>query len=595
MNETTPQLKLLKGGVYDSRFGMVDLFAVGDSKTPCVFSVNTCCKSEQEFELTVAHNQSRLALDCPSLLQMIGLQTAIETKTLIAYFEFPSCAFSDCLTELKSSENELFRLVFDIVSAIAYLERLGAAHGELRPEMIAYSEARQTYILLDRFNSPLTPEMAWKESNGRTYLSPTAFMSPNSFNCYKNDLFSLGLIVLEIFVGSAAIQSLYDHKTNVFDTKTLTSLIASLKAQKSLPKRIEKCLTEHMLSVNEWSQLIASDLINLLTEDPQKVQIDSKDDWGAPDDEIINNFDVPNDKIDTQEVDFLKHDKDSVSALIKEDDNCQNDDRSIFDVDFVVNRPIRTVSECAPDNRSNDDGGSFQIQSRTEVVSLMSPVTKKQHKRDLFLKEIGSQSNFKLKYVPTVSLMGDEGLTPQTSNNHFFPTSNLELLQTTEEAIKNESSFHFMTPERKTMEEVPQAMDNLESTKPVKPEFLLSHHLSFAERTDALTSSAVQEAERESLAQDLLIALTEPDTVKTISFGNKQQETVSQPKVLALTQVYYITDVHRNLSVKVFCEVTSKPVSVQSTPKKSSVTFVNADLNYAKVVTNLSLNSAKIN
>lgn len=581
MSEAGPQLKLLKGGVHDSRFGTVDLFAAGDSQSPCVFSVNSCCRSDREFETAVAHNQSRLALDCPSLLQMIGLQTAVETLTLIAYFEYPSCTLRDRFPQLQSSEEELFRLVSDIAAATAYLERLGAAHGELTPDMIGFSEARGTYVLLDRFNSPLTPELALREaieSNKRLYLSPRAFESPSSFNCYKNDVFSLGLIALETVVGQAPVQSLFDVKMRLFDYKRLALLVESLKSRNWASSHLQRCLAEHVLAVSEWNRPLPTELTELLAQKPQNLQIDSKDDWGPPDDAIINNFDVPEESLEAQEVDFLQHDKDSQSASLRGEDKARVDGRSLSDVDFAVNRPLRTVSECAPDNRSSGLQGALQVQSRTEVVSATSPLAKGPPKRGLFLRDVGSHSNFKLKYLPTVSLMGDEALTPQTPENRFFPTSDPELAQTADDAAEIACSLEFATPER------PTADHNQESSKPVRPEFLLSHHLSFAERTDALTSSAVQEAERESLAQDLLAALTDD-----------RAEPVSRPKVLALTQVYFITDVHRNLSVKVFCEAGKEPTAAPKPPKTASVTFVDADLNYARVVANLSLNGAKIN
>ena len=160
--------------------------------------------------------QKHLSLRHPHLLQPISVhQNVLE-------YEIPPTSLASLIAnripDNYFTESEILALVRGISSALAYLQENGICHGDITPESIFWDPTDSCYKILDNelvqgSNSGL---QAFRSRKRAAYLSPQFILvarnehrDPFPPNKYKNDVYSLGLCVLEMAT-FMAVSGCYD-------------------------------------------------------------------------------------------------------------------------------------------------------------------------------------------------------------------------------------------------------------------------------------------------------------------------------------------------------------------------------------------------
>ena len=206
----------------DPRFG--DIIIMYHPKDPSDRIMKKIKKSETplQYEKSKKEVLTRKKISHPNILKLLNHKFIDSEKKTLVYFDYPD----DVIEISNLSPKEGIRLFRDILRAITYLQSKKMVHGDLRPDYIVYDKKENLYILLDRLMDVSLPLQS-QLNNINNYKS--LYMAPKIFdelmkktkkirqNSYKSELFSLGVIVLGVFLDSNDIQSFYSFEKNCFD------------------------------------------------------------------------------------------------------------------------------------------------------------------------------------------------------------------------------------------------------------------------------------------------------------------------------------------------------------------------------------------
>ena len=155
-----------------------------------------------------------------------------------AYFEYPNEDLCDRREELNDPR-EMIKLMNDLLEAMAYLQRHKMVHGDIRPEYIFYNRHVDKYVLLDRLIDASPANEA--QMNNIFYQDKTLYASPVLFNelCqgnlkikhnpFKSEVFSLGMVLISLFVEEAELMRCYNRRLKEFDYREFTVLTEHLR------------------------------------------------------------------------------------------------------------------------------------------------------------------------------------------------------------------------------------------------------------------------------------------------------------------------------------------------------------------------------
>lgn len=191
--------------------------------------------------------QRRVALNHPNLIDVYDFSAGEKSEFcssyfwIAIYFEFPNLDCRSATVKKRKlgvhfSDSELTHMLYGIVSAGAYLQKNGLVHGSIAPYNIA-AISEEHYKLIDNFDYLNNPDKAQEAlvMNGRTqYASPEKYRAIKShlefqdINRYKNDVFGLGLSMLEIS-NAKQMKRLY-LQNGTFDEGGLNNQLDTLTA-----------------------------------------------------------------------------------------------------------------------------------------------------------------------------------------------------------------------------------------------------------------------------------------------------------------------------------------------------------------------------
>lgn len=147
---------------------------------------------EKEFEIG-------FTLDHPGIVQYYNLG-----KDNQGYYIITEFIEGEMLRSLiaKGSINRKFinEFIDQILSVLEYLHDKGIYHLDLKPENIIISSKSKKLKLID-FGLAYSDSYSKNPSGTLTYASPEMFTSPESCNA-SSDIYSIGVILLELFTGS---------------------------------------------------------------------------------------------------------------------------------------------------------------------------------------------------------------------------------------------------------------------------------------------------------------------------------------------------------------------------------------------------------
>lgn len=217
----------------DPRFGTIKLFINKYIKTNSIVKKSIQFKSQQQFKISKIQIEDRLYLDHPNILKILEID--FDDKNLISsiFFDYPEKTLDTKNIKIEEAK----KMFIDILKAIIYLKSQKMAHGDIRPNFIFFDKIEQKYVLIDRMKSEKTFLECQRENIDNfqcLYLAPYVFDNlvidnfETKFKIYKNDVFSLGLIFLEILEGKEVIQEFYDFENYFFNRVKFKSVIKEI-------------------------------------------------------------------------------------------------------------------------------------------------------------------------------------------------------------------------------------------------------------------------------------------------------------------------------------------------------------------------------
>lgn len=175
------------------------------------------CSSLKEFQEVAKTVQVRQSLDSPHLLQLLKTFLNPNTLEIKAVYEYPENS-----VRMESLSRDLvFQFVDNMLRALCYLHKKQLIHGDLRPCFISFDQTNKSFKLLDWLGNKESFEQVQKknvQSYKPLYIAPKMFegLIKQSWNlkykAFKSELFSLGMIVLEMFEDLEEIQTVYDYQ-----------------------------------------------------------------------------------------------------------------------------------------------------------------------------------------------------------------------------------------------------------------------------------------------------------------------------------------------------------------------------------------------
>lgn len=132
---------------------------------------------------------------------------------------------------VQFTSEELTHLLYGGVQGLQHLKSLGYFHGNLKPENIMVTKTG--YAVFDDPCDPKYGVTAETRHSKDLYLSPQAykatFSKPNQgYDRYKDDVFALGLIILEVGTQNS-VREIYDPKSPTLDSYKLEDRLEEFK------------------------------------------------------------------------------------------------------------------------------------------------------------------------------------------------------------------------------------------------------------------------------------------------------------------------------------------------------------------------------
>lgn len=173
--------------------------------------------TKQTFEKAVASLKKRLTINHPNLVTLFDYSAGTKSEFCSTFhqtqtfFEMPEMDARYAAAVKKKegyhySEGELTHMLYNMVEAGAHLQRNGVAHGNFQPQNIGVVNPKH-YKLMDDFGDLSLNNQKQESliSNNRSHFtSPEKYravktMKPGGqINPYKNDVFGLGLTMVEL-------------------------------------------------------------------------------------------------------------------------------------------------------------------------------------------------------------------------------------------------------------------------------------------------------------------------------------------------------------------------------------------------------------
>ena len=224
--------------VQDIRFGIINIFNSLDVKEYLIMEMSRRSYSQEDHAFSCMQAEERLKIQHPNILRMLWVDKDDSKWLANAYFEYPNEDLFDRQEKLKDPK-ELIRLMNDMLEAMAYLQRHKMVHGDFRPEYVYFNYSLNKYVLLDRLIDASPANQA--QMNNIFYQDKALFMSPAMFdtlsagqvkvrhNPFKSEVFSLGMVIISLFIDESEILKCYARRTKCFDVDHFRHIEEHLK------------------------------------------------------------------------------------------------------------------------------------------------------------------------------------------------------------------------------------------------------------------------------------------------------------------------------------------------------------------------------
>ena len=275
MNINFEKMELVQDNYNDLRFGVVSVY-IDPSTSKLIMLKEKQSSSEEEHRITLGLTKERFSLSHPNILKMLAIESNEELFVTQAYFEYPNSDINEYKEQLKNPY-EFLRFIYDILSAMAYLEKARTIHGNIRPEFIYYNNEDKRYVLVDRLgdiNGPIDTQRDNIESRNRLYMDPLTFSdlikgkTNVASNPFKNEVFCFAMVALSMLCDDDELQNVYDYfnlKFNLELLKDIVKRVRNIYFWTEETSIIGDFLFFYLLSVNESERLSAKKAERLIS------------------------------------------------------------------------------------------------------------------------------------------------------------------------------------------------------------------------------------------------------------------------------------------------------------------------------------------
>jgi hypothetical protein len=201
----------------DSTFGDAKLLKHKVSDEVLILKEKTY-NSKEQFAQAIMDTRERIRLNHKSMIEVKDYSTRQKNDfcstfyILRIFYEFQ---MNNVQKEFKYRKDknqefsmiELTHLLYNITEAGCHLQENSRVHGDIRPSHIAVLEEAKRYKLIDRPDPSITPMQAqfnYMIGGKDIYLPPQLYANlkknnlKETYDQYKSDVFSLGLVILEL-------------------------------------------------------------------------------------------------------------------------------------------------------------------------------------------------------------------------------------------------------------------------------------------------------------------------------------------------------------------------------------------------------------
>lgn len=252
-------LKLTQTGYEDEHFGRIDLYYSERFPEERYARKTVKFSSLKDFKNAEKRMTTRINIRNENLIKIASSQANERELSMTICFEYFKSNFDEIRESLKESQH-MYQFIKQMIEALSNLETNELVHGDLRPEFICFDPNRQIFKLTDNFEQ----DMNFFENQKRNYqngknmwVSPFVFNqimneeTRTMINPYKQDMFSLGLIILSVFEPLEQMQWIYSENQGQNAEKLLNRLIEKISSDDSKNTPIKKLLNfviEHFLT-----------------------------------------------------------------------------------------------------------------------------------------------------------------------------------------------------------------------------------------------------------------------------------------------------------------------------------------------------------
>ena len=258
----------------DHRFGEIVLLQNKLKKEKLIFRKEKFSTKLSESAKNIYQAKERKKLKSDYILKMEDYSSHLIHKEdekmefLVAgFYEYPEWDLEREFEKRKKAKNyfkgeDLSKLIKDLLNAVYFLQDNRMIHGDIRPKYIFYEKKKKIYKLVDHLSDPHSPNKIQIDNlrqKNKIYMSPVLFESFSfkskkiRHNPFKSDLFSLGMVILEIGI-LKNIQSIYDYDSKKINIEIFIGFIENFMEIYEEFYAIQECLL-HMLDLQEESRL----------------------------------------------------------------------------------------------------------------------------------------------------------------------------------------------------------------------------------------------------------------------------------------------------------------------------------------------------
>ena len=267
---------LIEERIWDIRFGTITIYKQNAQNDLLIFEKARNSNSKEDHRFSVLQAKERNKLQHPSMLQMLGIFCDDKAWVTKAYFDYPNQDLLDSKASLKDPR-EMVRFFSDMLEVVIYLQELDMVHGDIRAEFIFKHPQLNKYVLLDRMIDDSSVFQAQKnnifQADKELYMSPELFQQlvrtekTPVINPYKNEVFSLGLLLLSVITSDYDFYDLYDRGSFEFHSNGMQQILDNcrpLNTSEPLSMFLKAYVTEHIVNVDPKSRALPKQALSFL-------------------------------------------------------------------------------------------------------------------------------------------------------------------------------------------------------------------------------------------------------------------------------------------------------------------------------------------